>query len=65
MVVSRVVKRGCMGAWVGNHPCNDSIEEEDDGVELGSRKIKCRDSVSPLSHFCRKDSSNHRADPFQ
>ena len=43
-----------------NERCNDSVEEVD-GTEVGSRKRKRRDSVSPLSRLisscCR--SSNH------
>ena len=43
-----------------NERCNDSVEEVD-GIEIGSRKRKRRDSVSPLSRLikscCR--SSNH------
>lgn len=32
-----------------NHPCNDRKIEEENGINLGSRKRKRRDSVSHLS----------------
>ena len=43
-----------------NERCNDSVEEVDE-IEVGSRKRKRRDSVSPLSRLIRscRRSSNH------
>ena len=43
-----------------NERCNDSVEEVD-GKEVGSRKRKRRDSVSPLSRLISSSrrSSNH------
>ena len=43
-----------------NERCNDSVEEVDE-IEVGSRKRKRRDSVSPLSRLirsCRRGSND-------
>ena len=51
---------GRMGTERDNERCNDSVKEVD-GIEVGSRKRKRRDSVSPLSRLIRSSrrSSNH------
>ena len=48
------------GVVRNNDRCNDSVEEGD-GIKVGSRKRKRRDSVSPLLRLIRscRRSSNH------
>ena len=48
------------GTVKDNERCNDSVEEVDE-IEVGSRKRKRHDSVSPLSRLIRscRRSSNH------
>ena len=48
------------GAVSDNGRCNDSVEEVDE-IEVGSRKGKRRDSVSPLLRLIRsyRPTSNH------
>ena len=43
---------GGKGVIAENQPCNDRVKEED-GIDLGSRKRKCKEGTSPLSRLIR------------